>query len=110
LILFTDNYNNQAIHKPDEFNAIDFDPAKFIKQQTQSMTHPSIHEEKILDENKSKYFETQGILNLSLRDNKHENLLNRTIQFKFFFSHFCLLFFCRQKKNNTLIEIFTLIK
>ncbi len=41
---------------------------------TQSMTHPSIHEEKTLDENKSKYFETEGILNLSLRNNKHENL------------------------------------
>jgi hypothetical protein len=38
------------------------------------MTHPSIHEEKTLDENKSKYFETEGILNLSLRNNKHENL------------------------------------
>lgn len=34
-LLFSYNYNSQAVPEPDEFNAVDFDPAKFVEQQSQ---------------------------------------------------------------------------
>jgi len=150
------NYNSQAVPEPDEFNSVDFDPAKFVEQQTQckqrqslivesngrlkytqttttttkpkrfrsetnllptppeiststptfpylpptsfplwpfNLYHPSyipammnairlssitnqppIHEEKHSNKNNRKSFEIEGILNLSLRDNKRKNL------------------------------------
>jgi len=154
LILFRYNYNSQAVPEPDEFNSVDFDPAKFVEQQTQckqrqslivenngtlkytqttttitkpkrfrsdtnllqtpeissstptfpylsaspfplwpfnlyhpsyipammnairlsSMINPPIHEEKHVVKKNRKSFEIEGILNLSLSDNKRKNL------------------------------------
>ena len=39
---FRYNYNSQAVPEPDEFNAIDFDPAKFVEQQTQCKQRQSL--------------------------------------------------------------------
>jgi hypothetical protein len=36
------NYNSQAVPEPDEFNAVDFDPAKFVEQQTQCKQRQSL--------------------------------------------------------------------
>jgi hypothetical protein len=39
---FRYNYNSQAVPEPDEFNAVDFDPAKFVEQQTQCKQRQSL--------------------------------------------------------------------
>ena len=39
---FSYNYNSQAVPEPDEFNAVDFDPAKFVEQQTQCKQRQSL--------------------------------------------------------------------
>ncbi|CAF4529817.1 unnamed protein product, partial [Rotaria sp. Silwood2] len=36
------NYNSQAVPEPDEFNSVDFDPAKFVEQQTQCKQRQSL--------------------------------------------------------------------
>ncbi|CAF3302832.1 unnamed protein product [Rotaria socialis] len=61
------NYNSQAVPEPDEFNAVDFDPAKFVEQQTQCKQRQSI----IVDNNGTlKYTQT---MTTTTKNTSHAN-------------------------------------
>lgn len=66
------NYNSQAVPEPDEFNAVDFDPAKFVEQQTQCKQRQSL----IVENNGTlKYTQTTTTITKPKRFRSDTNLL-----------------------------------
>ncbi|CAF3490319.1 unnamed protein product [Rotaria sp. Silwood1] len=62
------NYNSQAVPEPDEFNAVDFDPAKFVEQQTQCKQRQSL----IVNNNGTLKY-TQTMTTTTTKNTTHSN-------------------------------------